>query len=51
MNKLTQEEQCRHETRKLCFLCKKPFFEDAKNNYIKVRNHCHYNGKYSGAAD
>ena len=21
-----------------------------KNNYIKVRDHCHYTGKYSGAA-
>ena len=25
-------------------------FEDAKNNYIKVRDHCHYTGKYRGAA-
>ena len=50
MIKLTQEEQYKHETRKYCFLCKKPFFEDAKNNYIKVRDHCHYNGKYRGAA-
>ena len=31
-------------------MCKKPFFEDAKNNYIKVRDHCHYTGKYRGAA-
>ena len=36
MIKLTEEEQYRHNTRKLCFLCKKPFFEDAKMNYIKV---------------
>ena len=50
MIKLTQEEQCKHDTRKYCFLCKKPFFEDAKNNYIKVRDHCHYTGKYRGAA-
>ena len=49
MIKLTQEEQYRHDTRKLCFLCKKPFFEDPKNNYIKVRDHCHYTGKYRGA--
>ena len=27
-------------------MCKKPFFEDAKNNYIKVRDQCHYTGKY-----
>ena len=50
MIKLTQEGQYRHDTRKLCFLCKKPFFEGAKNNYIKVRDHCHCNGKYRGAA-
>ena len=25
------------------------FFKDAKNNYIKVRDHCHYTGKYRGA--
>ena len=50
MIKLTQEEQYKHDTRKVCFLCKKPFFEDAKNNYIKVRVHFHYTGKYRGAA-
>ena len=27
----------------------KPFFEDAKNNHIKVIDHCHYTGKYRGA--
>ena len=50
MIKLTQEEQYKHDSRKYCFLCKKPFFEDAKNNYIKVKDHCHYTGKYRGAA-
>ena len=50
MIELTQEEQYRHDTRKCCFICKKPFFKDAKNNYIKVRDHCHYTGKYRGAA-
>ena len=28
----------------------KNIFEDAKNNYIKVRDHCQYTGKYKGAA-
>ena len=32
------------------FCVKKPFFEGAKNNYIKVRDHCHYTGKYRGAS-
>ena len=50
MTKLTQEEQYKHYSRKCCFICKKIFFQDAKNNYIKVRDHCHYTGKYRGAA-
>ena len=51
MIKLTQEEQYKHDCFLLiAFLCKKTFFEDAKNNYIKVRDHCHYTGKYRGAA-
>ena len=50
MTKLTQEEQYKHDSRKCCFLCKKTFFKDAKNNYIKVRDHCHYTGKYRDAA-
>ena len=50
MIKLTQEEQYKHDSRKYCFLCKKPFFEDAKSKYIKVRDHCHYPGKYEGPA-
>ena len=45
MIKLTQEEQYKYETRKYRFFCKKPFFEDAKNNYIKVRDHYHSTGK------
>ena len=32
-----------------CYICEKKFFEDKKNNYIKVRDHCHYTGKYKGA--
>ena len=42
MIELTEEEQYKYQTRKLCFICKKTFFEDAKNNYIKVRDHCHF---------
>ena len=33
-----------------CYICNKPFHQDQKNNYIKVRDHCHYTGKYRGAA-
>ena len=49
MIEFTEEEQYRHGNKKVCFICKEPFFEDAKNNYIKVRDHCHYTGKYRGA--
>ena len=34
--------------KKKCFICEKRFFEDAENNYIKVRDH--YTGKYRSAA-
>ena len=51
LTKLTEEQQYKHDSRKCCFLCKKPFFKDAKNNDIKVRDHCHYTGKYRGAAN
>ena len=34
----------------MLYMQKKTFFEDAENNYIKVRDHCHYTGKYRGAA-
>ena len=32
---------------KTCFICKKSFGDDEKN--IKVRDHCHFTGKYRGA--
>ena len=50
MIRLTQEEQYKHDSIKCCFICKKTFLEDAKNSYIKARDHCHYTGKYRGAA-
>ena len=34
-----------------CYICEKKFCQDKKNNYIKVRDHCHYTGKYRGAAN
>ena len=47
---LTGEENYRHYNKKVCLLCKKPFLEDNKNNYIKVRDHDHFTGKYRDAA-
>ena len=33
-----------------CYICNKSFYQGKKNNYTKVRDHCHYAGKYRGAA-
>ena len=32
-----------------CYMCNKLFYKDKRNNYIKVRDLCHYTGKYRGA--
>ena len=57
MIELTPEEEYKHYTEKYCFICKKSFSKDDKGNkdykeknYDKVRDHCHYTGKYRGAA-
>ena len=34
---------------KVCYICEKTFSADDKK-YYKVKNHCHYTGKYRGAA-
>ena len=55
---LTKEEKINYNDQKVCYLCKKEFDTidttkssslERKKNY-KVRNHCHYTGKYRGAA-
>ena len=43
---LTKEEKICHNEQEICYICKKEF--DEKN--YKVRDHCHYTGKYRGAA-
>ena len=45
---LTNEEKESHENQKVCYICEKEFSADKKN--WKVRDHCHYTGKYRGAA-
>ena len=52
---LTDEEIICYEKQKLCHICKKEFCYDKneKNKfklYQKVRDHCHYTGKFRGAA-
>ena len=46
---LTIKEEIYHNKQKICYICKKEFNKDDKKHY-KVRNHCHYTGKYRGAA-
>ena len=43
---LTTKEEIDYYKQKICYICKKEF---DKRNY-KVRDRCHYTGKYRGAA-
>ena len=49
---LTKEELKSHQDAKVCHICRKNFLKKfAKDkNYQKVRDHCHYTGKYRGAS-
>ena len=53
MDLLTDDEQIQYDNEKVCFLCEKEFCIDKKSkeykNYCKVRDHCHFTGKYRGA--
>ena len=46
---LTAEEKIYHNKQRICYICTKEFNINDKKNY-KVRDHCHYTGKYRGAA-
>ena len=51
MNPLTQEEWRKHHEAKKCHLCNKIFKKKPETvGDQKVRDHCHYTGKYRGAA-
>ena len=48
---LTKKEKKIHCEQNVCYICKKEFSTDDDNKkYHKVRDHCHYTGKYRGAA-
>ena len=49
---LTKEELKSNQDESNCYICGKRILRKlAKNrNYWKVRDHCHYTGKYRGAA-
>ena len=46
---LTAKEEIYHNKQKICYTCKKEFNNNDKKQQ-KVRDHCHYTGKYRGAA-
>ena len=45
---LTNKEIKSYEKQKVCHICKEEFCDD--KNKKKVRDHCHYTGKFRGAA-
>ena len=47
---LTKEEKRAHCTSRRCYICKKNSTDDNNKKYHKARDHCHYTGKYRGAA-
>ena len=51
---LTKEELKSYQDAKVCYICGKrilkKFAKNKDKNYRKVRDHCHYTGKYRGAA-
>ena len=49
MISLTTEEKIHYNKQKVCYICKKEFDNNDKKQR-KVRDHCHYTGKYRGVA-
>ena len=48
---LTKKEEKKHNKLRVCYICNKRFStDDINKKYHKVRDHCHYTGKYRGAA-
>ena len=45
---LTIKEKIHYNEQEICYICKKEFNKNDEKNY-KVRDHCHYTGKYRGA--
>ena len=46
---LTKKEEKHHNKQKVCYICKKEFNTDDKKHH-KVKDHCHYTGKYRSEA-
>ena len=55
MMPLTDEENKSNKKQKVCYICKEEFWTDKNDKnafklYQKVRDHCHYTGKFRGVA-
>ena len=51
MMPLTKKDVKNHNKQKVCHICRKEFnADDSDKKYDKVKDHCHYTGKYRGAA-
>ena len=46
---LTKGEKINYNDQQICYICKEEFYKSDKKHH-KVRDHCHYTGKYRGAA-
>ena len=48
---LTKKKKKMHNNQKVYYICKKELrTDDSNKNYFKEKDHCHYTGKYRGAA-
>ena len=45
MIQLAIKEEIHNNKQKICYICKKEFDTSDKKHY-KVKDHCHYTGKY-----
>ena len=48
MDPLTEEEKKSYKNQQLCHISEKEFYTDNNKEMRKVRDHCHYTGKYRG---
>ena len=49
---LTKKELKPHQDKTACYICGKRFIKKVykRSNHMKIRDHCHYTGKYRDAA-
>ena len=52
MKLITKKQHISYENAKICYICKEKFENKCLKvkKYCKARDHCHYTGKYRGAA-